>query len=144
MSGVLKFHETVVVQAFCSGSSALVCICVTAGKFVAKRIRPALQRAREKELPELLSESGAYLKGLWSRLNGTAGRSRKALPAELKLPAGSQKDVDKVCWVCGRQQQQWMRSCLLLQEPLACTMFIAARHELRLDCVLSGLRPLRG
>jgi hypothetical protein len=67
-----------------------------AGKFVAKRIRPALQRAREKELPELLSESRDYLKGLWSRLNGTAGRSKKALPAELKLPAGSQKEVDKV------------------------------------------------
>lgn len=67
-----------------------------AGKFVAKRIRPALQRAREKELPELLSESRDYLKGLWSRLNGTAGRSKKALPAELKLPAGSRKEVDKV------------------------------------------------
>lgn len=67
-----------------------------AGKFVAKRIRPALQRAREKELPELLSESRDYLKGLWSRLNGTAGRSRKVLPAELKLPPGSQKEVDKV------------------------------------------------
>lgn len=74
---------------------------LAAGKFVAKRIRPALQRAREKELPELLLESRDYLKGLWSRLNGTAGRSRKALPAELKLPAGSQKDVDKVGWVCG-------------------------------------------
>jgi hypothetical protein len=68
-----------------------------AGKFVAKRIRPALQRAREKELPELLSESREYLKGLWSRLNGSsAGRSRKALPGDLKLPGGSQKEVDKV------------------------------------------------
>lgn len=75
-----------------------------AGKFVAKRIRPALQRAREKELPELLSESRDYLKGLWSRLNGTAGRSRKVLPAELKLPGGSQKEVDKVgpsSWLWG-------------------------------------------
>lgn len=70
-----------------------------AGKFVAKRIRPALQRAREKELPELLSESRDYLKGLWSRLNGTAGRSKKALPGGLKLPGGSQKEVDKVCCI---------------------------------------------
>lgn len=74
-----------------------------AGKFVAKRIRPALQRAREKELPELLSESRDYLKGLWSRLNGgTAGGSRKALPPELKLPANSQKEVDKVRVCVGR------------------------------------------
>jgi len=67
-----------------------------AGKFVAKRIRPALQRAREKELPELLFESKEYLKGLWSRLNGTAGRRQRALPPELQLPLSSQKEVDKV------------------------------------------------
>ena len=62
----------------------------------------SLQRAREKELPELLSESRQYLSGLWSRLNGTAGRRQRALPPELKLPPSSTKEVDKVCvCVCG-------------------------------------------
>jgi hypothetical protein len=78
-----------------------------AGKFVERRIRPALQRAREKEPLELLSESRQYLSGLWQRLNGTAGRSRRALPDELPLPPSSSKDVDKV-----RVRRGWARGCV--------------------------------
>lgn len=67
-----------------------------AGKFVARRIRPALQRAREKDLLEVVSESGEYLKGLWARLNGGGGRSRRALPPELVQPPSSKKEIEKV------------------------------------------------
>lgn len=67
-----------------------------AGKFVAKRIRPALQRAREKELGEVLSESGEYLKGLWARLNGGGSSSKRALPPALLQPPGSKKEIEKV------------------------------------------------
>lgn len=77
-----------------------------AGKFVARRIRPALQRAREKELGEVLSESGEYLKGLWARLNGGGGRSRRALPPELQVPPGTKKEIEKVC-VCAF----WSTAC---------------------------------
>eukprot|EP00879_Flechtneria_rotunda_P008574 GHRR01008984.1.p1 GENE.GHRR01008984.1~~GHRR01008984.1.p1 ORF type:complete len:466 (+),score=187.81 GHRR01008984.1:140-1537(+) len=66
-----------------------------AGKFVARRIKPALQRAREKQFIEVLSESTQYLKGLWSRLNGGGGRSKRALPPELVLPPSSKKDIEK-------------------------------------------------
>jgi hypothetical protein len=67
-----------------------------AGKFVARRIKPALQRAREKELGQVLSESGQYLRGLWARLNGGGGRRPRALPPALVQPPSSKKDVEKV------------------------------------------------
>ncbi|KAF6258973.1 hypothetical protein COO60DRAFT_1515473 [Scenedesmus sp. NREL 46B-D3] len=66
-----------------------------AGKFVARRIKPALQRAREKELGQVLSESGQYLRGLWARLNGSGGRRPRALPPALVQPPSSKKDVEK-------------------------------------------------
>jgi hypothetical protein len=69
-----------------------------AGKFVARRIKPALQRAREKELGQVLSESGQYLRGLWARLNGGGGRRPRALPPALVQPPSSKKDVEKVRW----------------------------------------------
>jgi len=67
-----------------------------AEKFVARRIKPALQRAREKQLLEVLSDSGNYLKGLWSRLNGGGGRSRRSLPPELVLPPTTKRQIEKV------------------------------------------------
>lgn len=73
-----------------------------AGKFVARRIRPALQRAREKELVQVLSESTQYLKGLWARLNGGGGRRQRALPAALVQPPSSKKEIEKVCVWLGR------------------------------------------
>uniref|UniRef100_A0A383VBJ9 Letm1 RBD domain-containing protein n=1 Tax=Tetradesmus obliquus TaxID=3088 RepID=A0A383VBJ9_TETOB len=66
-----------------------------AGKFVARRIKPALQRAREKELGQVLSESGQYLRGLWARLNGGGGRRPRALPPALVQPPSSKKDVER-------------------------------------------------
>jgi hypothetical protein len=75
----------------CAGQAEKV-----AGKFVARRIKPALQRAREKELGQVLSESGQYLRGLWARLNGGGGRRPRALPPALVQPPSSKKDVERV------------------------------------------------
>lgn len=105
-----------------------------AGKFVARRIKPALQRAREKQLLEVLSESGAYLRGLWSRLNGGGGRSRRALPPELELPPSTRKAVEKV-------RPRWHAAWRLLSPAAAaavdadsgssCSRMLAARSPLQ-------------
>jgi hypothetical protein len=67
-----------------------------AEKFVAKRIKPALQRAQEKEFVEVVTESGRYLRGLWDRLNGGGSTGGWELPNALVLPANRKKETDKV------------------------------------------------
>ncbi|GBF97790.1 hypothetical protein Rsub_10215 [Raphidocelis subcapitata] len=74
-----------------------------AEKFVANRIKPALQRAQERDLLEAVRESGAYLRGLWDRLNGSGGGGLRDLPAGLPLPLASKKDVERVIADLGRE-----------------------------------------
>ncbi|GAX73890.1 hypothetical protein CEUSTIGMA_g1340.t1 [Chlamydomonas eustigma] len=57
-----------------------------AERFVQKRIKPALRRAQEAELGDLLLSSGSYLKGLWDRLNGGGRRSKLNVLEALGLP----------------------------------------------------------
>lgn len=53
-----------------------------------------LKKARESDLTDLVRESGAYLKGLWLRLNGGGTSStRVRLPRSLPLPASTAKEV---------------------------------------------------
>ena len=74
-----------------------------AEKFVENRIKPALARAQERDLVEVLQESSSYLRGLWDRLNGGGGGARRALPAGLPLPAASRKEVERVIGELGRE-----------------------------------------
>lgn len=67
-----------------------------AEKFVAKRIKPALQRAQEKEFLEVVQDSGRYLRGFWDRLNGGGGASGGVLPASLPLPASQREELEEV------------------------------------------------
>jgi hypothetical protein len=69
-----------------------------AERFVQKRIKPALRRAQEAELGDLLRSSGSYLKGLWDRLNGGGSRSKlNVLEAlGLPIPPSSKKESELV------------------------------------------------
>lgn len=82
---------------------------------MARRIKPALQRAQEKQIGEVLTEGGQYLRGLWARLNGGGGRRRRALPPELVQPPSSRKGVDKVWLWQWLWQWQWLKLWSLLQ-----------------------------
>jgi uncharacterized membrane protein YgcG len=71
-----------------------------AEQFVERRIKPALRRAQEKDVLEVLADSGQYLRGLWARLNGAASlgapasAARDLLPPGLPMPISTRKDVD--------------------------------------------------
>ncbi|GFH21465.1 uncharacterized protein HaLaN_18775, partial [Haematococcus lacustris] len=66
-----------------------------AEQFVAMRIKPALRKARETELVDLVKQTGAYLKGLWYRLNGGGTRVREpALSPDLPLPMSTRRDSE--------------------------------------------------
>lgn len=54
--------------------------------FVQRRIKPALRRAQQAQLGDLLRDSGAYLKGLWVRLNGGGRSGRRSGLEALGLP----------------------------------------------------------
>ncbi len=68
-----------------------------AEQFVARRIKPALERAQQQKLQEVFRESSSYLRGLWVRLNG-GGKDgdRGLLPTGLPLPMSTKKEVEKV------------------------------------------------
>eukprot|EP00877_Chromochloris_zofingiensis_P001136 jgi/Chrzof1/11022/Cz05g20210.t1 len=75
-----------------------------AEKFVAKRIKPALQRAQERRFLEVVAESGKYLRGLWDRLNGSGDRAGSGLvPAQLPLPVSTKKDVERIITELGME-----------------------------------------
>jgi hypothetical protein len=74
-----------------------------AEKFVANRIKPALQRAQERDIVEVVLESGTYLRGLWDRLNGGGGGGRRALPTGLPMAASSKKEVERMISELGRE-----------------------------------------
>lgn len=65
-----------------------------AEQFVARRIKPAIRRAQESDVRDLLKQSGSYLQGLWIRLNGGGNRSKASLPMDLPLPQSSRKEVE--------------------------------------------------
>ena len=68
-----------------------------AEKFVATRLKPALRRASEREVLDLLKESGAYLKGLWVRLNGGGSRRKGGLLSlGLPMPTSTKRESDLV------------------------------------------------
>ncbi|EFJ48119.1 hypothetical protein VOLCADRAFT_104902 [Volvox carteri f. nagariensis] len=72
-----------------------------AGEIIANRIKPALKRASEQDLVQVVRGTGSYLKGLWVRLNGgspAAGRWGGWMGAvgalegrELPRPEGAQQ-----------------------------------------------------
>jgi hypothetical protein len=53
--------------------------------------------------PQVVRESGTYLKGLWDRLNGGGARGGRRLPAGLPLPASSKKEVERIISELGRE-----------------------------------------
>ncbi len=69
-----------------------------AEEFVKRRIKPALRRAREAELGDLLRGSRDYLSGLWVRLNG-GGKGERLGRLEalgLPLPPSTRKESELV------------------------------------------------
>ena len=68
-----------------------------AEKFVQQQIKPALKRAQEAELADLVRGTGSYLKGLWDRLNGggkQASSKASIVDLGLPLPPNSRKDSE--------------------------------------------------
>jgi len=72
--------------------------------FVQRRIKPALKRAREQEVGELLHNAGSYLKGLWTRLNGgradaggaQCGVAALSLPLPTSTARGSEVAISQL------------------------------------------------
>ncbi|GIL51245.1 hypothetical protein Vafri_7097 [Volvox africanus] len=69
-----------------------------AGEIIANRIKPALKRASEQDLVQVVQDAGSYLKGLWVRLNGGApapgrwgGWKGMVADTELPRPEGTQQ-----------------------------------------------------
>ncbi|GIL75359.1 hypothetical protein Vretimale_8033, partial [Volvox reticuliferus] len=69
-----------------------------AGELIANRIKPALKRASEQDLLQVVQDTGSYLKGLWVRLNGGApapgrwgGWRGMVADRELPRPEGTQQ-----------------------------------------------------
>jgi hypothetical protein len=65
-----------------------------AEQFVARRIKPALRKAREADLLDVAKETGAYLKGLWIRLNGGGNSGKVSLPVGMPLPTATGKECE--------------------------------------------------
>ncbi|GLI62003.1 hypothetical protein VaNZ11_004577 [Volvox africanus] len=69
-----------------------------AGEIIANRIKPALKRASEQDLLQVVQDTGSYLKGLWVRLNGGSpapgrwgGWKGVVADKELPRPEGTQQ-----------------------------------------------------
>ncbi|KAG2485057.1 hypothetical protein HYH03_016155 [Edaphochlamys debaryana] len=62
-----------------------------AGELIAKKIKPALKKASEKDPLEVLRDTGSFLRGFWVRLNGgsPAGMAAARAGLDLPLPVGS-------------------------------------------------------
>jgi hypothetical protein len=66
-------------------------------QFVATRIKPVLRKAREGEFVNIVKETGEYLSGLWSRLNGGGSRLiEPPLSPDLPLPLSTKAETELV------------------------------------------------
>jgi len=66
--------------------------------FVERKIKPALRKAQETELVDLVKGTGSYLQGLWTRLNGggTSGRQTALDSMGLPTPTSTRKEGELV------------------------------------------------
>lgn len=69
-----------------------------AERFVASKIKPALRRASERDLVDLIKDSGSYLKGFWIRLNGggVPNRRDRLVGLQLPLPLATKRESELV------------------------------------------------
>ncbi|MEW5299727.1 MAG: hypothetical protein WDW36_002714 [Sanguina aurantia] len=67
-----------------------------AERFVASKIKPALRRASERDIVDLIKDSGSYLKGFWIRLNGggVPNRRDRLVGLQLPLPVATKRESE--------------------------------------------------